>query len=466
MLYVVLFEIAAMAVLFFGDNEAILYFSVIVFVPILLLFIPIEPLLGLPLMFIATGFDFFAQITRDDAELFNFTYFHIVMFITFLSVFMKSCTNRKLSIPSIPLWPPLIAFMIVMLISTIYTPYFMLGFMEFVRLVVLAFLSFALIISIDSKKKVKFVVWSYVLIPLSVALFTIYEILTEGAFFSSQVSRVATELGIAVYRSTGTFHNPNQLACFLMIGITLSFSVLIIEKTSIFFKVIMFIIIGTTSIALVTSFSRGGWLSTFIAVAFILIIKKKWSYVSLFGGVFALMLIILSIKFPHIILSALDRFGSIVNPFSEDSSSSRISLIKSGIWMWQDHPLLGVGAGGFRYHAFDYIDPNMPRVLTSVRDAHTLQAKILAEQGIIGFSIAMWLFATIFFDAIRNIKAMKEGYLKNVLIGFFSLFMGFVVNFTFASDLHNNVFWITIGVIYAIPIVYKNSLKNENAPLL
>ena len=388
------------------------------------------------------------------------------MFVTFASVFLNSFLKRKITFPSITLWTPLIAFLTMTLISTIYSPNFLLGFMEFIRLVVLAILAFAILISIDSKRRVKFVVWSYILIPLGVAIFTIYEILTEGAFFSSQVARVATELGIPVYRSTGTFHNPNDLACFLMIGISISFAILIIEKTKIYTKVMMIVITGIIGIALIASFSRGGWLSTFVAVALIIILQRKWSYVALFGGMFILMLIILSVKFPHIILSALDRFGSIINPFSEASSSSRISLIRTGIWMWQDHPIFGVGGGGFPYYAFDYIDPDMPRAVSSVKEAHTLQVKILAEQGLVGFSIAVWFFFTVLFDGIRSIRTMKDIYFKKIQIGFVALFVGFIANFTVASDMHNNIFWITIGVIYAIPIVYRKSLHSNNTQLI
>ncbi|MFC1561129.1 O-antigen ligase family protein [Candidatus Latescibacterota bacterium] len=458
----VVFETIAMLIILLGDIYEIAYFAAIVFLPTIFLLIPIEPVLGIPLMFIATGFDFFAQIIKSENEILNLTYFHIVMVVTFASVFLNSFLKRKITFPSISLWAPLIAFLTMTLISTLYTPNFFVGFLEFVRLLVLSILAFAILISIDSIRRVKFVVWSYILIPLGVAIFTIYEILTQGAFFSSQVARVATELGIPVYRSTGTFHNPNDLACFLMIGISLSFAVLIIENAKIYTKIMMIVIIGITSFALIASFSRGGWLSTFVAVAFIVILQRKWSYAALFGGVFILTLIVLSVKFPHIILSALDRFGSIINPFGEASSSSRISLIRTGIWMWHDHPIFGVGGGGFSYYAFDYIDPDMPRMVSSTKQAHTLQVKILAEQGLVGFSIAVWFFFTVLFDGIRSIRTMKDIYLKKIQIGFVALFVGFIANFTFASDMHNNIFWITVGVIYAIPLVYQNMLGADH----
>ncbi len=134
--------------------------------------------------------------------------------------------------------------------------------------------------------------------------------------------------------------------------------------------------------------------------------------------------------------------------------------------MWQDHPIFGVGGGGFPYYAFDYIDPDMPRVVSSVKEAHTLQVKILAEQGLVGFSIAVWFFFTVLFDGIRSIRTMKDIYFKKIQIGFVALFVGFIANFTFASDMHNNIFWITIGVIYAIPIVYRKSLHSNDSQLI
>jgi O-antigen ligase len=354
-----------------------------------------------------------------------------------------------------------IAFLTVMAVSLIYTPLFIAGFMELIRLSVLFALAYAMMICVNSRRKVAFVAWSYILIPLGVSIFTIYEIFTEGSFFASQVIRVATELGLNIFRSTGTFHNPNFLACFLMIGITITFGMLFVKNLNFLAKIFLVLCIGIISVALISSFSRGGWVSTFCAVVVLVILHKKWSYLGLFTGLLILVLLIVSIKFPEIILSTFGRLISIFDPTSEASSSSRLSLIKSGIWMWQDHPILGVGAGGFPYYAYDYLDPNMPLNLASVKEAHTLQVKILAEEGLIGITIALWFFFTVVFDGVRSIRMMKNDYLRNVQIGMIALFIGFLVNFTFASDILDNNFWITVGIIYAIPLVDRKYMNNH-----
>ena len=56
----------------------------------------------------------------------------------------------------------------------------------------------------------------------------------------------------------------------------------------------------------------------------------------------------------------------------------------------------------------------------------------------------------------------KDDYLKNTQINLTALFVGYTVNFTFASDMLNNTFWITVGLIYAVPLVYKSSLETDN----
>jgi len=461
----VAFETIAMLIILVGDIYNIAYFAAAILIPLFLLFIPVEPVLTIPFLFIATGLHFFALITKREESSYNFTYFHVVVLITFISVLTNYLLKRKRNIPSCSLWPPVIAFLFVIAFSLIYTPNFVDGFMEFSRLLILVVLAFSMVICIDSKWKVKFVMWSYVIIPIGVSLFTVYDIITGGEFYKAQIIKIATELGINVYRSTGTFHNPNDLATFLMIGVIVGFGLLFVKKLNVFLKMLLIVSILITSVALITTFSRGGWLSTFAGCFVLILLHRRWSYLGLFIGLLLIMFIGLSIKFPEIVLSVFGRFATIFDPFGEVSSSTRISLVKTGIRMWQDSPILGVGSAGYSYYAIDYIDPNMPRAEVDVILPHTLQIKILAEEGLIGITIAVWFFFTVLFEGLRTIKTIKDEFLRNSQIILTSLFAGFIVCFTVNSDLHHNIFWITVGVIYAIPIVYRNSLSSDKLQL-
>lgn len=460
----VVVELLTIFAILYGDLIFWAYYFGIILVPLVLLLIPIEPIIGIVLMIIATGFDIMGVLFQTSWQMrFNFTLFHIALMMTFASIFLNHLQRRKTTFHSINLWPPLIAFLLVLSISLIYTPDFPQGSFMFVRILVMCLVSLIMLESMDKIWKIRLVIWGMIVIPLGISLFAVYQLTGEGAYISRYVVKMATAIGLAVLRSSATFENPIRLACFLMVGIVIAFGMLFFKKQNPLIRLALILSIIITSAGLLSTFSRGGWLSTFVAVMVIIALHKKWSYYLFFIGIMILTIIILSIKMPQLWEVVFDRFVTIFAPSGEESSSSRISLIKSGIWMWQDHPLLGVGLRGFPRYYYDYYDPNMPRILYYVNESHTIQIGILAEEGLIGLVVATWLFITVFFHGLRTSLSLENEFFRNVQIACFSLFIGFIVNFTFASDIANNAFWMTIGMIYAIPIVAKNVLDSDNS---
>ncbi|MFC1692919.1 O-antigen ligase family protein, partial [Candidatus Latescibacterota bacterium] len=345
----------------------------------------------------------------------------------------------------------------------IYTPDFAGGTFTFIRIAVMGLICMIIVESIDKMWKLKFIIYGMILIPVGISILSIYQILTGGTFYAPRVTKVATTLGLAVFRATGTFANPNGLGCFLMIGIVIGFGILFVKKLNPLLKLLLVISIIVSSAGILTTFSRAGWLSTIAGLIIIVALHKKWSYFWYITGAVVLITIMLSVYIPQLWEVIFDRFGSIFNPSEESSSSSRISLIRTGIWMWQDHPFFGVGLRGFPKMYYDYVDPNMPHILIEVNEPHTIQAQILAEEGLIGFVVATWLFITIVFQGLRYSFTLKDDFLRCTQIACTALFVGFVVNFTFAADLTNNAFWMTVGLIYAIPFIEKyTSLKSNN----
>lgn len=460
-LLLVLFEILVMAVVLFGDIITMAVFGICILGLGFLLFSPVEPLIGIPFMLIATGLNYYAAIKQSDVTFYKFSTFHIVTVLTIISAFFNRILSGKTSFPSLPLWAPLIAFNISIALSLIVTPLFFDGFMDLFRLVALSVLVVIIVMCTDKMWKVKFVTYSFVIVPIGVSLYTIYEIASGGEFYKANIIRIARELGLNVYRSTGTFANPNDLANFIMVGIVMCFGMLFLKNINMLTRLILISGIGLSSVGLIASFSRGGWVATFVGVFTIIILHRKWKYLFYFIGVFLGVLVIIAITHPEIVIAAVTRFQTLLNPMGEESSSSRLSLLKTGIWMWQDHPILGVGAGGFPYYAAQYMDPSMPRMLVDVIYPHTLQAKILAEEGIVGIIVFTWLFLTVFVNAFKQLKYIKNDFLKNAHLSFLALYIAYIASFTFSSELHNNVFWMTIGMLYVSPIVEKKLLKNN-----
>ena len=428
----------------------------IMIIPFFLLLIPLEPTIGVVLMLLASGLDFLAVIVETSWSIkFVLTYFHVALLVTFVSIFLNILIKGRLSIPSVSLWPPLIAFYIVLAISLIYTPNFIEGSWMFVRIVVMGLVALIVLKCLDKEWKVRLVIWSMVLIPLGVSVLSTYEMFAGGNFVTKEVQHMAASLHVKTFRSTSTFNNPNILACFLMIGAVIPFGMIFIKKYGSYIKMFLIFSIVLTSVGILSTFSRTGYLSTLVGIMVVVALHKKWSYFYIFVVAVILVALVISIQKPLLWQNVYYRFESIFDPFGDDSSSSRISLIRSGIWMWQDHPFLGVGLRGFPKYAYDYADPDMPGVLVNLQDPHTIQTEILAEEGLLGFIIATWLFITIFSHGIRTSFSLKNDFLRNTQIACTALLVGFLVNFTFASDPVNNAFWITVGMIFAIPLVEK-----------
>ncbi|MBN1294030.1 MAG: O-antigen ligase family protein [Candidatus Latescibacteria bacterium] len=458
----VVFELVTMAVFLYGDKIAWAYFAGILLTPVFLLCIPIEPVVGILVMIFTTGIDFIGVITETSEDaVFKLTYFHLATVLTTVSIFLNLLLKGKLNIPNISLWPPVLASIVIIAISTIYSPVFDAGFLELARTLFMVMITLMILIIINKKWRAQIVIWTLIVIPFAISIVSIYQLLNEGSILTPIVRKVATEIGMPVFRSSGTFSNPNALGCFLMVGIVIAVSLMFIEKQSILAKLILMVSIAVSGIGLLITFSRGSWLSTAAGIFFIVLLHRKWSYITYFSIVIIALVVVLAITQPVVVDAVLSRFTTIFDPASDSSSSSRLSLIKSGIWMWQDHPFLGVGAGGFSYYCYDYMDPNMPYQMKWIKEAHTIQAKILAEQGIIGITVASWLFITVLFHGLFSITKIKDTFFKNVQIGFASLFIGFIVNFTFGSDQFNNMFWMITGLIYSIPLVDSFHSQND-----
>ncbi len=462
------FEAALIVVYLYGDHILwgdLVFFAYvfgILVTPVLLVTIPLEPTIGIVLMLIATGFDFLGRIVETTSRIrFHLTYFHLALFVTFVSTFLNLVLRRRTIIRKVDLWPPFILFLFILSYSLIYTPDFPQGSYTFVRVVVMGLISLIVIECVDKVWKVKTLMWSMILVPMAISILTIYQLLTQGSFYAPHVVKMATSLGLAVYRSTGTFDNPNKLACFLMIGIVIPFGALFVKRKNPVTTIIIVASLLASCVGILSTFSRAGWLSSLVGIGVIVAMHRKWSWFGIFFGVVVLMAVVLSIKIPQLWEVVFDRFGSIFDPSGDESSSSRLSLIKTGIWMWQDHPLFGIGMRGFPRLYYDYVDPNMPHMLLEVNEPHTIQVEILAEEGLIGFVAGTWLFMTVLFHGFRTSFRINNGYLRNAQIACTALMIAFVVNFTFATDLTNNTFWMTVGLMYAIPFVDKQ-LGNDN----
>ncbi len=61
--------------------------------------------------------------------------------------------------------------------------------------------------------------------------------------------------------------------------------------------------------------------------------------------------------------------------------------------------------------------------------------------------------------------SIRDDFLRNAEIVFLALFIGFMANFVFSSDLYNNTFWVVVGMLYTSPLIEQYASPNRlNVP--
>ena len=195
------------------------------------------------------------------------------------------------------------------------------------------------------------------------------------------------------------------------------------------------------SFSLVLTMNRTSWVAIFIAMIFIGFATQKKLLMAVFIGVCGLLIFILPTKFiTHATtITQVNKFFT-----SKKILGERLLCWKSSIAIIKEHPVLGIGPGkkNFRdvYQQYrkkikatekqskNEKDPeqrqeiktqkkNSTRKVTSLSHAHNIFLHVWVETGIVGLLSFLWLFATIFYAAIKSWRFSSGGYEKMLLLG-------------------------------------------------
>ena len=227
--------------------------------------------------------------------------------------------------------------------------------------------------------------------------------------------------------------------------------------------------------------SRAGFLGTSTAI-FIMIRYMKIHISAMVWGLLALVVII-----PFLPSSYLDRIRDIrmqdisgTQEITDYSSASRLALWGLGLYVFSDHPILGVGNLNFQKtsiqyaHIFDQnMDPQLYHYIFSNGDrslqVHNMFINILAEGGLLS-SIPFYLIC--FIPLIYGHKMIKRAspvrnspqlgdlvFLQQALI---SGLVGFFVTAFFANDRLMDYFYWNLTLCYLVGLKIDSLLKSLN----
>jgi len=190
-------------------------------------------------------------------------------------------------------------------------------------------------------------------------------------------------------RIGGTIGSPNFAAAYFSISLASAAGILFANLGRAL-KWLAIAVLGLGGVALIFTFSRGGWIATTLAVALICFLGCRRRGLSLKTPI-ALILILgmLCLPFQNVISARLleDDKGS---------AQSRIPLMKLALRIFEDNPGLGVGANNYTVVMDRYLTSDFREGwLFAVHNKYLL---VLAETGIVG----LLAFLAFLLDALRE----------------------------------------------------------------
>ena len=267
---------------------------------------------------------------------------------------------------------------------------------EVMRLLVYALLFFVALNNLHKSEWAQMTLYVLVFTGTAIAIYGIVQVIV-GSEQVWHFTRPSQYEG----RGSGTFINPNHFAGFLGMLLPLCLASVLTGRIS----QPMRILLGYSALLLLggvaVSMSRGGWVSTSLALAAIVTVLG-WRKQFRLRGIL-LTCIVLGVIAGFLLTSpfAQDRLRNVSKPGTMEHVGSRIELWKAAAAVWQEEKLLGVGPGHFD-HRFP---AHRPKQLQSrpVR-VHNDYLNTLVDWGLVGMMLAGLMLGTMVSGIIKSWK--------------------------------------------------------------
>ena len=204
------------------------------------------------------------------------------------------------------------------------------------------------------------------------------------------------------------------------------------------------------SVGLLMCFSRGVWLSVIIAIGFMLLqLGKGVTHKKvLFIGATCLILLI-CLNLPGIYNILVERITSAVD-LSYASNRARLLRWGQAFAMFSENPILGKGYGAFAMLYEEDVALVGSYTAQYQLGAHSEYLQVMAELGIIGLGIWIWLNLAFLHYGFRALKTLEDGFYRAIVIGLIAAEISLMVHFTVNNLLNGDAIGIPFWGIYGL----------------
>ena len=140
------------------------------------------------------------------------------------------------------------------------------------------------------------------------------------------------------------------------------------------------------------------------------------------------------------------------------SNTERVLIWKSAYRMFLDHPILGVGAGQYKFnYQKRYISPKAKE--PKLAHAHSNFMQMLAENGFVGFISFVGMVGYFIIASFRRFWTTKSPYALMLSSSTLSLVLQGLTEYNFGNSAVMKAFWLVLGCL--IVLEYQSNEVNK-----
>ncbi|NMA54955.1 MAG: hypothetical protein GX952_03350 [Firmicutes bacterium] len=241
-------------------------------------------------------------------------------------------------------------------------------------------------------------------------------------------------------RVFGPFDNPNIFAEYLTFILPVAL-VFFLTDRRLLAKTVWALAAASAGAALVTTFSRGGWLAALTGMLALGFLWEPWLLL-----VMAMAVLLLPTVAPRQVLTRAASIGSL-----EDSSNVfRLSIWAAVLKMIAAYWLTGIGPGPA---SFNRIYPLFMIAGTPAIHSHNLFLQLALELGLPGLAAFVWILAAVFSRSLLLLPQMdypQRGVLAALLSSLIGFLLHGLVDNVWYSPKIALLFWLMLGLTVAL----------------
>jgi O-antigen ligase len=214
----------------------------------------------------------------------------------------------------------------------------------------------------------------------------IWQWVAEDVFWNDKV--IASNAFKSFHRVNSVFWDPSMYGRFLVVALLASVVLLLLGRRRRELAIGLAIVV--LWVGLLFSFSQSSFLALLAGVTLsaMLAWRRRAAVAAL--ALCAAVAVSVGVASP----GQLDR-----------ATSGRFDLVVTGVEIAADHPLAGVGVGGFERAYTERRESKGPSPLDA---SHTTPVTVAAETGVVGLGIFLWLVGAVLFVALRGWRATRS----------------------------------------------------------